>query len=109
MVHYAKSLASMPPDTRFPNIEEDGVRLGLWTLLCKLGSILLTHRLRHEGVGVAAETLEQIMMGEAADNNNKAIVSHLATHARAHVFLASFLFSSNSFDKIFIFLILKIC
>ena len=82
-VHYAKLLADAPPDTPLPASESEGVRLGVWSLLRKLGSVLLSHQLRHEDATVAPETLEKLMLDSVGDRSNSSIVSFLAGHTRA--------------------------
>ena len=38
MVYYAKLLADSPPDAPIESINSEGVRLGIWSLLCKMGA-----------------------------------------------------------------------
>ena len=81
--YYAKALTEIPPGVPFANAKDDGVRLSVWTLLCKLGAIVMSYRLRHEGVSVSRETLESLMRDNSVDTSNKSIVAHLAAHSRA--------------------------
>ena len=83
MVHYAKVLADSPPDAPIKSIDSEGVRLGVWSLLCKMGAVLPMHRLRYEGAAVSAEALERLMLDDHNKATNKSIVANLAGHERA--------------------------
>ena len=82
-VYYAKLLCESPPDSRLTALESEGVRLGVWALLCKLGVVLLSFQLKHENAYVPAETLVKLMLDDVSDRSNQPIVSFLAGHTRA--------------------------
>ena len=82
-VYYAKLVSEFPPDSRLTSLDSEGVRLGVWTLLCKLGGVLLSYQLAHENAHVPAETLVKLMLDDASERSNKSIVSFLAGHTRA--------------------------
>ena len=83
MRYYAQLFTKHPAGDPLPDVSNKGVRLVMWSLLCKLGSVMMSHRLAHHGKIIAAEKIEEILLNNEHIKVGHSIVAVIATDERA--------------------------